>query len=361
MNPVPVVVIGAGVIGAAIAQSLAARGVGVVLFERAQVAALPAASAASAALLEPLPGADPNLASLARRSLDRLPGLCATLRDRTGIDPGWSRPGTMFVALHPREAEWLRVARLPLYDSIGESPAWLDARTARDLEPALSVQVVGALRIGSTQSVDAPAFTRALVADAASRGATVLAGVGVTGFRREGKRVVAVETDGGEMRCSAVVLAAGAWSASVARLLGTDVPVVPVVPQRGQIMAVVPRATAPRVTHVLHGAGGYAVPKTDGSVLIGATHDDVGFDPSVTPDGLQFLGNLARELVPGIATEPVRATWSGFRPVWRGEDVPPCGPVANLENVMAATGHGAVGMTVAAGVGEVIADLVTGA
>ena len=355
----PVVVIGAGVIGAAIAQSLTSRGVGVIIIDRGHIAALPSASGASAALLEPLAGAAPPLVAIARRALDRLPGLCDVLRSRTGIDPRWTRPGTLFIARRDREATWLRDIRAPLLAAGGASPTWLSPDDALAREPSISPHVIGALRIPSTQSVDAPAFTRALVADAAGHGAVVMSGVLVTGFRREGRRVVAVETDADDISCGRVILAAGAWSATLARRLGGDVPPVPVAPQRGQIMAISPRASAPRVSHVLHGGGGYAVPKPDGTIVVGATHDDVGFDEAMTPDGLRFLGNVVHELAPGLASEPVVRTWCGFRPVWLGEDLPPWGPMAGVDNVVAATGYGAIGLTIAAGVGEAVADQVT--
>jgi glycine oxidase len=355
----PVVVIGAGVIGAAIAQSLAVRGVVVVLIERGHVAALPSASGASAALLEPLAGAAPPLVAMAQRSLDRLPGLCELLIERTGIDPRWSRPGTLFVARRDREATWLRDIRAPLYAAAGASATWLTTAEAIACEPAISPHVTGALRIGSTQSVDAPTFTRALVADAAAHGAAVLTGTSVTGFQRNGRRIVAVRTDTDDLPCGRVILAAGAWTATLARHLGADVPPIPVAPQRGQIMALTPGPSAPKVSHVLHGAGGYAVPKPDGTVLVGATHDDVGFNDALTPDGLRFLGNLVHELVPGLADEPVVRIWSGFRPVWRGEDLPLWGPIGGVDNVMVATGYGAIGLTIAAGVGETVADYAT--
>ena len=121
-------------------------------------------------------------------------------------------------------------------------------------------------------------------------------------------------------------------------------------------MAIAPRSSAPRVTHVLQGAGGYAVPKPDGTIFVGATHDDVGFDDALTPEGLRFLGNLVHELVPGLAAEPVVRTWSGFRPVWRGEDLPMWGPISGVDNVLVASGYGAIGLTIAAGVGERVAD-----
>jgi glycine oxidase len=356
----PVVVIGAGVIGAAITQSLALRGVGVILVDRGHVAALPSASGASAALLEPLVGVAPPLVAMARRSLDRLPRLCDDLRVRTGIDPRWSRPGTLFIARTDREATWLRDIRAPLFATAGSPPTWLTTDDALECEPAISPQIFGALRIASTQSVDAPSFTRALVGDAVGHGAVVRTGTLVTRFRRNGPRIVAVETDTDTLPCTTVILAAGAWTATLASQLGGDIPPIPVAPQRGQIMAITPRGSAPKVSHVLHGAGGYAVPKPDGTILVGATHDDVGFDDAVTPDGLHFLGNLAHELVPGLASEPVSRTWCGFRPVWRGDDLPPWGPIAGIDNVVVATGYGAIGLTIAAGVGETVADQLTG-
>lgn len=354
------VIIGAGVIGAAIGQSLVSRGQSVTVIERGLIAAKPGASGASAALLEPLAGAHPELRDTAQRALARLPGLCRDLLADTGIDPQWSRPGSMVLVSRERDATWLRTFRMPMFHEIGEPVEWLTGHQARVLEPAIGSHVVGALLIPSTQSVHAPGYVRALIADVSRRGGVVLAETVVTGFRRDGLTVRAVVTSAGEILCDRVVIACGAWSGHVASLLGNDVPAVPISPQRGQILAIAPTGGAPRVSHVLHGAGGYAVPKPNGTVLVGATHDNVGFDQSLTPEGFRFLGTLAHDLVPGIADEPVRHVWAGFRPIWEGSGPPPVGPLPGTDNVIIAAGHGAIGLTVSAGVGEVVADLVTG-
>lgn len=359
-RPGHTVIIGAGVIGAAIGQSIVSRGLSVTIVEQGVIGAKPSASGASAALLEPLAGAHPELRDTGQRALSRLPGLCRDLLGDTGVDPQWSRPGSMVLVSRERDATWLRTFRIPMFEEMGEPVEWLTGHQARAIEPAIGSHVVGALRIPSTQSVHAPAFVRALIADVSRRGGVVLAETAVTGFRRDGLTVRAVVTSSGDLLCDRVVIACGAWSGQVAALLGADVPAVPITPQRGQILAIAPTARAPRVSHVLHGAGGYAVPKPNGTVLVGATHDNVGFDPSLTPEGFRFLGTLARDLVPGIADEPVRHVWAGFRPIWEGPGPPPVGPLPGTDNVLIAAGHGAIGLTVSAGVGEVVADLLAG-
>ncbi|HAH15622.1 MAG TPA: hypothetical protein DCL45_06260, partial [Chloroflexi bacterium] len=144
------VIIGAGVIGAAIGQSLVSRGQSVTVVERGLIAAKPGASGASAALLEPLAGAHPELRDTAQRALARLPGLCRDLLADTGIDPQWSRPGSMVLASRERDATWLRTFRMPMFHEIGEPVEWLTGHQARVIEPAIGSHVVGALRIPST-------------------------------------------------------------------------------------------------------------------------------------------------------------------------------------------------------------------
>lgn len=201
------VIIGAGVIGAAIGQSLVSRGQSVTVIERGLIAAKPGASGASAALLEPLAGAHPELRDTAQRALARLPGLCRDLLADTGIDPQWSRPGSMVLVSRERDATWLRTFRMPMFHEIGEPVEWLTGHQARVLEPAIGSHVVGALRIPSTQSVHAPGYVRALVADVTRRGGVVLAETVVTGFRRDGLTVRAVVTSAGEILCDRVVIA----------------------------------------------------------------------------------------------------------------------------------------------------------
>jgi glycine oxidase len=185
----------------------------------------------------------------------------------------------------------------------------------------------------------------------------VLQGVSVTGFVVAGDRVVAVQTSDGTVKVGQVVVASGAWTGLVTRWLTSEVPVGP---QRGQIAAFSPTPEGPRVAHVVHGPGGYIIPKPNGTACVGATHEFVGFDARVTTYGMKFLADLALRLAPGLETATLTHVWMGFRPVLLREGLPPVGLLPGLRNAYVAAGHGAVGMTLGAGVGKTLAQLIRG-
>jgi glycine/D-amino acid oxidase-like deaminating enzyme len=134
----------------------------------------------------------------------------------------------------------------------------------------------------------------------------------------------------------------------------------PVEPQRGQIVALQPAPGQPRVGHVVHGPGGYVIPKANGTAAVGATHEHVGFDARVTTYGLKYLADLALRLAPGLETASLKHAWAGFRPVVTEERLPFVGQVPETRNAFVTAGHGAIGVTVSAAVGSLLSQLMRG-
>ncbi|HEU5318073.1 MAG TPA: FAD-dependent oxidoreductase [Chloroflexota bacterium] len=352
-----VVIVGGGVMGCATAHYLSAAGVRVTLVEQTRVGGTPSASGASAAIVEALAGNPRPLALQAQLARRLLATLAPELLERTGIDIEWQRLGTLRLALTEREVGALRTHVAERYAELDETTEWVEAAELRRLEPALPERALGALRIPSTNGLYAPKYVRALASSAALQGATVLQGVSVTGFLQSGGRVTGVETSEGTLPCGQVVLASGAWTGVVSRWLGRPLPVEP---QRGQIMALQPAPGRPRVGHVVHGPGGYVIPKANGTAAVGATHEHVGFDARVTTYGLKHLADLALRLAPGLETAALKHAWAGFRPVLTEERLPLVGDVPGVENACVAAGHGAIGVTVSAAVGYLLAQRLRG-
>ena len=110
-----------------------------------------------------------------------------------------------------------------------------------------------------------------------------------------------------------VVLAAGSWSSQITV---QDADTVPVKPIRGQLIQL--QADAGALRRVLWGPNGYLVPWPDGSLLVGSTVEDVGFDESHTDDAVRSLRAAAVQLVPSLAAAPMTGVRTGLRP--RGPD-----------------------------------------
>jgi glycine/D-amino acid oxidase-like deaminating enzyme len=131
-----------------------------------------------------------------------------------------------------------------------------------------------------------------------------------------------------------VVVAAGSWSRRV-RVAG--LPVLPVRPIRGQLLHLKWAGEAPPA-RIVWGSRCYTVPWTDGSLLVGATVEDVGFDEASTVDGVRTLTDAVAELLPGSRAAAIDEVRVGLRPE-TPDGLPIIGACAAAPNVTFATGH----------------------
>jgi glycine oxidase len=156
----------------------------------------------------------------------------------------------------------------------------------------------------------------------------------VTGIQHSGGRATAVESHDSKINCGGVVVAAGAWSGALLEMLDMNLPTHGVL---GQMMAV--SMPPVRIRSIIAGGGGYIVPRSDGSVAVGATQEpEAGMDARVTPAGVRWLIDLVDRVVPSLNNGKLEATWAGLRPATgNGELV--AGKLPHLENVWVATGH----------------------
>jgi glycine oxidase len=221
-----------------------------------------------------------------------------------------------------------------------------------DLEPKVSPKARSGLWFPDDAQVDPPALVKALELSALAKGVSFRTGT-VRRILTEGDRVQGLSLDHERISAGSVVLAAGSWSGLVE---GTSLPASVIEPVRGQMVLL--SACPPIVRRILFSGHGYVVARRDGRVLVGSTMEKVGFQKGVTAFGLSSILSFAMELVPELASLPVTATWSNFRPRTR-DGLPLLGrsPIAGL---YLATGHFRNGILLAPVTAELIADLVLG-
>jgi glycine oxidase len=341
MSTSDVVIIGAGVMGCAVAWRLRQRGLSVTLIERG----IPGAEASSAAagILAPQaeaegPGPFLELA-LASRAL--YPAWVEDLRAATGIDVGYRTEGTLVIAGAGRTEADAELGRLKerraWQQRAGLRVALLDTAAVREVEPALA-PCAGALHFPDDHQVEAPLLARALSQAAAQAGARFVT-AHVQRVRHDTARVLGVSVEGEELSCGQVVIAAGSWSALVE---GGAVPSQAVRPMRGQMLELDTRP--PLLRHTIFGAlagpagpSGYLVPRRDGRIVAGSTMELVGFRKEVTVAGLRRLLTLAEGLCPPLAEAEVRRTWAGFRP-YTADGLPLLG-ATSIAGLHLCTGH----------------------
>lgn len=347
-----VVVIGGGVIGCAIAYRLASDGARVTVLERTGIAA--ESSGAAAGILSPRMNVpEPELHTLALLSEEMFPALVDALLDETGVDTEYLRSGGLEVA-YDEGAELRLRDKARAIAAGGHAVEWLEPDAVRAQEPHLDPTMRGAFWDPGAMQIHPTRFTHALSQAAARRAVRFEFGAEAIGLESATGRATAVRTTTGSYPAGHVVIAAGAWSGHWAATLGRQLPVFPA---RGQIMSLI--ATPTPVRSIVYGHGVYLLPRADGTTVLGATYERVGFDKSLTAGGVGRLLTQAAELVPELASARFQEAWTGLRP-GSGDELPIIGRVPGWENVTVATGHYREGIMLAPITASIIADLVLG-
>ena len=271
-----------------------------------------------------------------------------------GLDTGLERRGVLNVygtddgfATAKREAG--EAARLGLRCEV------LDGGQARELEPALAGNPVGAVYYPDDAHCDPLRFVRAVGEAAAAAGTAIRTGVEALGLRRRGGRVEAVVTTAGDIEAGSVVVAAGAWTPLLARELGLYVPVEG---GKGYHVDLERGEGDPRLPIWLQEARVIATPLA-GRLRLAGTLELAGLDLSVDRRRVDAVLRAGRRGLAGLERRSVLEVWRGLRPC-TPDGVPIVGRPEALENLVLATGHGMMGLTLAPITGRLVAELVTG-
>jgi glycine oxidase len=343
-----VAVVGAGVIGVAIADALAQRGAEAIVLDSRPPGL--GASRASAGILAPYTEASPDspLLPLGARSLALFDAFVQGAEARSGRVVDYARSGTLQVALSSDEAAHLADGAAWLASAHIEA-RWIEARDVASIEAAVTTTARGALLIEPHGFVGVRSLVLALVQSARLAGVVFHSDVDVIS--------IAARAGGVSITCrdrtvdaDAAVLAAGSWAG---RIRVANLPVMPVRPVRGQLLHLRWQG-AGMPSRVVWGPGCYTVPWPDGSLLVGATVEDVGFDERVTTAGIASLASTVTALLPAAAAAEFIEARAGLRPA-TPDGLPIIGIHPAAPGVCFATGHYRNGILLA----PLTADLVT--
>jgi glycine oxidase len=346
-----IIIIGAGVIGAACAFELAAAGAQVTVLDDRQVGQ--GASQASAGVLAPyIEGHEPGpLRSLGRRSLDMYDAFVQRVIEASGAPIEYARAGSLEIALDADHADRLRRSRTALArDAVRAT--WLDGQALREVEPLAAPGAIGGLQIDLHGFVGVADLTSALATAAQQGGARFTLDARVTAVEPGANGRLVVHSERGQATADRVVLAAGSWASQIS-LAGVTTPL-GVKPIRGQLLHLAWQTGQP-LGQVLWGTDCYMVPWRNGRVLVGATVEDAGFDERATAAGVRTLIDAACALVPQLWQASFAEVRVGLRP-GSPDGLPIVGPSTMLPGLIYATGHYRNGVLLA----PLTAALVTG-
>lgn len=360
-----VVVIGAGIVGAACAHALSRRGLNVHVVERAYPASGTSRACDGLILLwDKRAGTE---LALGQRSAARWQELAEALEG----DFLYARRGTLLLAEGEASMGNAR-AKAGQLRAVGVRSEVLDPGELLELEPGVAPDLPGGVLFPDDAQVDPRRATLALLADARRRGMTLHSGAEVTAIRRAERPagpVIGVSAGSLEIDAPAVVCAAGVWSPEIGRLAGLEVPVRP---RKGQILVL--RAEPGQIRHpALEGGYAEAVeaegadvqvalvvePTGEGSLLVGSSREFAGFDRSVSREVMSALAARAIRFFPGLASTTLIRSYAGLRP-WSPDHLPLIGPVDTCPGFYLATGHEGAGIGLAPITGDLIAAWVSG-
>ncbi|MBA2590686.1 MAG: glycine oxidase ThiO [Alphaproteobacteria bacterium] len=294
-----VLIIGAGVAGLGIGWRLLQAGCSVTILERAQPGG--GASWAAAGMLavtaELEDAAEPERA-LALRASALWPGFAAELEAASGRSVFLNQGGALLLAGDAAKLEVMRAR------AEGELRI-VDAGEARALVPLLGESPDlnrGGLWSPHEAHVDNRALTEALAVAFLKAGGTLLPNEGAVAIEQG-----TVLTPYGRYQGDAILVAAGAWSGLLDQI--------PIVPVKGEVIALTPPPGAALPVPVVWGEHVYCVPRPHvGLLLVGATVEEAGFDTSPTQAGCDHLRACAEKLIPSLKDWALSDHWAGLRP-----------------------------------------------
>ncbi|OXM17118.1 glycine oxidase ThiO [Paenibacillus herberti] len=335
-----VLILGGGIIGLSCALEAARSGEReVTIVERGSFGGQ--ASGAAAGMLAPYsenPEQPDVFFEFCLDSLRRYPDWVRLVEERSGINVGLRRTGSIGVAFH--EADLLPMqSRLRWQQAAGSGGELLDEANVARLEPLLAAGAVGGIYTPTEAHVDAPQLAAALEQACRQHGVRMAGGAGGLAALElhppEGWRSpVRLSTESGDSyEADRLVICAGAWTGEFERMFGMPETIHPI---RGQICSYeVPDGM---VRHMVFSSQAYWVAKSGRRLVCGASEDVAGFCTDVTEKGIGRLERWSARTFPLLGGVMPKLRWAGLRPATR-DGRPLIGRLEEYPQVIFAAGH----------------------
>ncbi len=314
-----VIVIGAGVIGLALARRLRADNLRVLVVERSEPAQ--ESTYAAGGMIAHCDPHTPNvLMPLVAASAAMYPDFVGEAESESGESADLRGNGTIAWFKDDSHPQCPSARRLIGDEFAGIEP-FLRPQTAAWFLPECCV--------------DPRALGHVLAKSAKHRGVDFVTGSPVLEVLTDNGRAAGVRTVRASYAAAVVVNCAGAWAGQIPPI------VIQTRPVKGQMVCLVPSAddhrSQPLIRHVVRTPDVYIIPRSDGRILLGATVEEAGFDKHVDPDTIRRLVHDGINIAPALTSMRIHDAWAGLRPA-APDNLPILGET-ELPGYFAATGH----------------------
>jgi D-amino-acid dehydrogenase len=276
------------------------------------------------------------------------------LTKETLTDVEWEPSGLLFVFRSQRGMDHYAEKDRLLRSEFNLGATRYDGPDLLELEPALLPGNAGAWRYDIDGRLRSDKLMLAWRRALERQGVEIREQCELREFVADGRLVRRMITSGGEIEADQIVIATGAWTPRLRRLLGCSVPIQP---GKGYSITMPRPTVCPRfpMMFVEHRV---AITPLTSTYRIGSTMEFAGYDSSLNPARLRLLRDGAALYLREPHAEPVLESWTGWRPM-TPDSLPLIGRAPALENVFVAAGHGMLGVSMSPATGRLIAELVS--
>ncbi len=348
-----VVIVGAGIVGAACADEFTRRGLRVAVMDRDLVG-----GGATAAGMGHIVVMDDSEAQFALTRYSQR--LWQELRSELSADVEYEQCGTIWVAADEEELTEVR-RKGDYYDTRGVPTEVLDAHGLKRLEPNLRDGIAGGFLVPEDGVLYPPCAAGFLLGHARKRGADLLLGGSVA---QMGQRRIQM-SDGLEISAEIIVNATGACAPNLT-------PGVEIVKRKGHLLITdrYPGFLRHQLVELGYLKSAHSVtsdsvafnvqPRRTGQILIGSSRQYGEANKDVESGILSRMLRRAQEFMPGLGAMSAVRTWTGFRAA-TPDKLPLIGPWPGDKSLFMATGNEGLGITTSLGTARILVDQITGA
>jgi D-amino-acid dehydrogenase len=282
-------------------------------------------------------------------------GLFKELSNVDGLDFGFKTNG-LFMLYNSPAGERHELDTAALAERVGVQARAMSTRQINELDPGICTHARGGVFYPQNCHMDPARFVQGLATLIEKEGVKIHSSTGVVGFLRTGDRISALKTTRGDFVADEYVLAGGSWSPAIVRETGINVPMQPA---KGYSVTVLNPPRTMSIPSILSEAK-VAVTPLGTALRFGGTLELAGFDLSVNVRRVRAILNAVPRYFTDLDTREYMniEPWAGLRPC-SPDGLPFIGRFKRVPNLIAATGHAMLGLSLAPITGKLVAELIS--